>query len=47
MCVLFCFFSSKQRERREKPAQLSGLSREAGNTLEYGKVASQLRRRSC
>lgn len=41
------FFFSKQRERREKPAQPSGLSREESNTLEYGKVASQLGRRSC
>lgn len=43
----FFFFFSKQRERREKPDQPSGLSREESNTLEYGKVASQLGRRSC
>jgi len=45
--VVVFFFSFKQRERREKPAQPSGLSREESNTLEYGKVASQLGRRSC
>lgn len=41
------FFFSLSKEKEEKPAQPSGLSREESNTLEYGKVASQLGRRSC
>lgn len=48
--VLFFFFFFplyEQRERRETPAQPSGLSREESNTPEYVKVASQLGRRSC
>lgn len=45
--VLFFLSLYEQRERRETPAQPSGLSREESNTPEYGKVASQLGRRSC
>lgn len=48
MCFFFFFFPLyEQRERRETPAQPSGLSREESNTPEYVKVASQLGRRSC
>lgn len=46
MWFLFFLFSLS-KEKEEKPAQPSGLSREESNTLEYGKVASQLGRRSC
>lgn len=42
----FFFFFLSLQAKRKKPAQPSGLPREESNTFEYGKVASQLGRRS-
>lgn len=47
VCFFCFFFFFLSKEKEEKPAQPSGLSREESNTFEYGKVASQLGRRSC